>query len=165
MYSLFLIVCGLLTLVTPILSLKASWTLSLLPLSISPLLLASSGAVITDLSMWVVATLVITSLPLVILKDYNNKSTTFMNTMAILCIVCIVEIILLIFQVLGYNIIPLLSILVLLAWFSILYTLLREPYDYIKNTLYTTLHRNSLKLYSRQNCQNTRLVSTGKNKT
>ncbi len=165
MYSLFLIVCGLLTLVTPILSFKASWTLSLLPLSISPLLLASSGVVITDLSMWLVATLVITSIPLVILKDYNNKSTTFMNSMAILCVVCIVEIILLILQVLGFDVIPLFSVLVLLAWSSLLYILLGKTYDITKSIIHSTLYSNNLKLYSRQNCQNTRLVSTGKNKT
>ncbi len=164
MYITFLVICGLLTLVTLILGFKDLWILSLLPLSLSPLLLTLSGLVTTNLTMWIVATLVLTSLPLIILKDYNNNSTTFMSTMTILCATCAAEIILLMLQVLGCDIITLFSTLSLVTWSSILYTLLRKHYDHIRNTLHTTLRYNSFKVCARQNYQNTRLVSTQENK-
>lgn len=138
MYTLFLLVCVSLTILIALTLKDRLWVSSLFPLALSPLLLYFSG-VVAPLEVWMIGTYVMTSLPIVLLKDVENKTTIFMSTMATLCASCAAETILLILHFLGCDIVTLFSTLSLVTWSTILFILLRKHYDHIRKPSYNRL--------------------------
>lgn len=139
MYIVFILICIALIITIAFTFKPTPWVLSLTPMALSPVVISTLTTSATPF-MWVLGTLVVTSLPLFLFRNYNNNSKTFMSTMATLCATCAAEIILLGLLLIGCDIVMLFSTLTLVTWSTILAILLRKHYDHIGNTLHTCLH-------------------------